>query len=138
MVAALREDALTATPSGFELRVGLPWIRSMPLSCVSELRVSIDGQTVDPSDLKVLLGHGPVDPADLVRDVGRWWYLQDRLVLSGPQRLGSGEHRATVDFRLLVPYLSAGPDAPLVLPQHLEASLDPDVHVRPDVARDVA
>ena len=105
---------------------------------VSGLRVSIDGQTVDPSDLKVLLGHGPVDPADLVRDVGRWWYLQDRLVLSGPQRLGSGEHRATVDFRLLVPYLSAGPDAPLVLPQHLEASLDPDVHVRPDVARDVA
>ena len=27
----LREDALTATPAGFELRVGLPWIRSMPL-----------------------------------------------------------------------------------------------------------
>jgi hypothetical protein len=138
VVDALREDALTATPSGFELRVGLPWIRSMPLSSVSELRVGIDGQPVDPSELKVLLDHGPVDPGDLVREAGRWWYLQDRLVLSGPRQLEPGSHRATVDFQLLVPYLSAGPGAPLVLPQHLEADLDPDVHVWPDVARDVA
>jgi Domain of unknown function (DUF6379) len=137
VVAALREDALSGTSSGFELRVGLPWIRSMPLSSVSELRVGLDGDSVDPGDLKVLLGQGPVDPADLVHEAGRWWYVQDRLVLTGPQHIGRGEHRVTVDFQLLVPYLSAGPDAPLVLPQHLQADLDPEVRVSPDVARDV-
>jgi hypothetical protein len=129
---------LRATSSGFELRVGLPWIRSMPLSSVSELRVGLDGDPVDPGDLKVLLGQGPVDPADLVHEAGRWWYLQDRLLLTGPQHIGPGEHRVTVDFQLMVPYLSAGPDTPLVLPQHLQADLDPEVRVSPDVARDVA
>ena len=137
VAVGLREDALTVTSSGFELRVGLPWIRSMPLSCVSGLQVSIDAQPVDPDDLGVLLGRGPVSPSDLVTAPG-WWYLQDRLVLTGPQRLQPGPHRVVVDFQLLVPYLSAGPDAPLVLPHHLEAELEPDVQVSPSVARDVA
>jgi Domain of unknown function (DUF6379) len=137
LVAALREDALTATSSGFELRLGLPWIRSMPLSSVTDLRVSLDGQPVDPGDLKVLLADGAVDPADLVNKVDRWWYLQDRLVVTGPRLLGPGAHHATIDFHLLVPYLSAGPDTPLVLSHHLEADLDPNVTVSPDVAGDV-
>jgi hypothetical protein len=137
LAPALREDALTTTFSGFVLRLGLPWIRSMPLSSVTDLRVSLDRQPVDPGDLKVVLADGSVDPADLVDEVDRWWYLQDRLVVTGPRPLGPGVHHATVDFRLLVPYLSAGPDTPLVLPLHLEADLDAKVTVSPDVAGDV-
>lgn len=138
MAPALREDALTTTFSGFVLRLGLPWIRSMPLSSVTDLRVSLDRQPVDPGDLKVVLADGSVDPADLVDEVDRWWYLQDRLVLVGPAPVRPGRHRVIVDFRLVVPYLSAASTGPLVLPHRLEADLDPDCRMSPSVARDVA
>jgi hypothetical protein len=43
-----------------------------------------------------------------------------------------------VDFTILVPYLQAGPGAPLVLPFHLEARLELDGPAVISVSRDVA
>ena len=43
----LQDDALTSTREGFALKVCLPWIRSLPLSSVTELRLVIDGRTCD-------------------------------------------------------------------------------------------
>ena len=62
----LREDALTATPAGFELRVGLPWIRSMPLSSLAGLAVEVDGVPLEAGELTVVLGARRV-PADALR-----------------------------------------------------------------------
>ena len=136
--AALREDALSATPDGFELRVGLPWIRSMPLWGVSELTVTLDGRRLAESELTILLGSRRVAPSALADEVNRWWFLQDRLVLAGTRLLEAGAHRVCVDFRMLVPYLSGAPGTPLVLPFHLEAQLELDHPPPPSVARDVA
>ena len=94
MPAALREDALTATSAGFELRIGLPWIRSMPLSSISELTVSVDGRSVDPSELRVLIGGRRVAPADLHRDTTQ--HLEP--VIGLVHRVGSHDglvHRAS-------------------------------------------
>ena len=35
---ALRDDALSSTSDGFELHLGLPWIRSLPLSSLDGLQ----------------------------------------------------------------------------------------------------
>ncbi|MFF2245084.1 hypothetical protein ACFVTM_12990 [Arthrobacter sp. NPDC058130] len=134
---ALREDALTAVPGGFELRVGLPWIRSMPLSSVAGLEVEIDGIPLAPGELAVALGSRSV-PADSLPAESGWWFVQDRLVLGGRRELRGGMRAVTVNFQLLVPYLQAGPGSPLVLPFHLEALLDPDQEPMPSVSRDVA
>lgn len=134
---ALRKDALTTSPGGFELRIGLPWIRSMPLSAVSGLAVELDGVPLAPGELTVVLGARRV-PADALGDVSGWWFVQDRLVLAGRRPLGAGIHAVSVDFQLLVPYLQAGPDAPLILPFHLDARLDPGQERVPSVSRDVA
>lgn len=138
MQAALREDALSATSDGFELRVGLPWIRSLPLSGVSGLGVSIDEDRLAETDLEIVLGPRRVGPAGLVDEAGTWWHLQDRLVLAGTTVLTPGRHHVTVDFQLFVPYLQSAPGSPLVIPQHLEADLELDRQVSPSVARDVA
>jgi hypothetical protein len=136
--AALREDALSTAPDGFELRVGLPWIRSMPLWGVSDLTVSIDGQRLAESELTVLVGSRRLPPQALANETERWWFLQDRLVARGTRVLEPGAHRVCVDFRILVPYLSGAPGTPLVLPFHLESQLDLDHPPLPSVARDVA
>lgn len=111
-LSALRSDALTSTPVGFELRLGLPWIRSMPLSSIRDLGVSVDQ---DPALVDILVGGRRITPADLVTETG-WWFIQDRLVLAGHERLAAGEHEVTVGFTLMVPYLQAGPGTPLTLP----------------------
>ena len=134
---ALRVDALTATPSGFELRMGLPWIRSMPLSSLAGLAVAVDGVPLEAGDLAVVLGARHVPAASLQAESG-WWYVQDRLVLAGRRELRGGVHAVTVDFQLLVPYLQAGPGVPLVLPIHLEARLELDRAPVPSVSRDGA
>lgn len=134
---ALREDALTATPAGFELRVCLPWIRSMPLSSLTGLAVAVDGVPLEARELTVVLGARHVPAASLRAESG-WWFVQDRLVLAGGRELRGGVHAVLVDFQLLVPYLQAGPGVPLVLPIHLEARLELDRTPVPSVSRDVA
>ncbi len=133
--SALRGDALTSTDAGFELRIGLPWIRSMPLSSVGDLSVVIDAEPV--RDVQVVLAERRVAPGTLA-EVASWWFLQDRLVLAGDTALRPGRHAVSADFRLLVPYLQAGPGIPLVLPFHLEAELVLDGPAVPSVSQDVA
>jgi hypothetical protein len=134
---ALREDALTATPGGFELRLGLPWIRSMPLSSIAGLAVEVDGVPVAPGELAVVLGSRRTLLDALVAESG-WWFVQDRLVLAGRRELSGGPHAVAVDLQLMVPYLQARPGFPLVLPFHLEARLELDRVPVLSVSRDVA
>lgn len=133
---AVRDDALTTTPEGFELRIGLPWIRSMPLSGITGLTVEVDGRSLAGGGL-VVLGSRRVPPHALEVERG-WWFVQDRLVLAGRGALSAGLHDVAVDFQLMVPYLQARPGSPLVLPCHLEARLELDAAPVPSVSRDVA
>ena len=133
---ALRDDALSSTSDGFELRLGLPWIRSLPLSSVGDLAILVDGERVD--QVAIAVGERVVSP-DAVSSEPAWWFLQDRVVIRGYRMLRGGSHDVAVSFRLLVPYLQAGPDGPLTLPFRVERSLELDAAASvPTVSRDVA
>jgi hypothetical protein len=133
---ALRDDALSSTPDGFELRLSLPWIRSLPLSSLAGLEVSIDGERVD--GIVIALDERVVPPGAVSHEP-TWWFLQDRLVIRGARMLRGGSHDVAVSFRLLVPYLQAGPDGPLTLPFRVERPLELDAAASaPTVSRDVA
>ena len=126
-LTALREDALVATPTGFALRLSLPWIRSLPLASLAELSVTIDDEVfaedLFAGGLRVLLGDGRlVRPAGLAGE-GGWWFIQDALELRAEHPLGEGAHRVAVAFTLTIPYLPAGPAAPLTLPFRFERAL---------------
>ena len=135
-LAALRDDALSSTGDGFALRLGLPWIRSLPLASLDAVEVVVDGEQAYP--IMVALGDRLADPTELSRERG-WWFLQDRVVLRGQRMLQLGAHDVVVSFRLVIPYLQAGPDGPLALPFHVERTLVLDVPASaPSVSRDVA
>jgi hypothetical protein len=134
----LRDDALSSESDGFALRVGLPWMRSLPLACVLELGVTIDRHPIPDGQLQVRLGPERLSLDALTGSTG-WWFLQDRLVLTGPLALApDSEHGVTVFMRLLLPYLTAGPGRPAVLPFHLSRRLRVDMPTVPGVFRDVA
>ncbi|WP_251452531.1 sugar phosphate isomerase/epimerase [Microbacterium sp. Marseille-Q6648] len=106
---ALRDDALQSAPDGFTLRLGLPWIRSLPVSSLVDLEVTVDGE--------------PVAEPRVEADAADWWFLQDRLDVRGDRPLAAGAHQVVVGFRLVVPYLQAGPGGPLALPFRIERDL---------------
>lgn len=135
MLEILRADALTTTRRGFELRVSLPWIRSLPLASLTGLALLIDGDTVD--GLHVTLRDRTIPVGELSSHDG-WWFLQDRVVLTARRRVTPGSHAVRLSFALSVPYLQAGPDAPLQIPFDAERSLTTDATAAPTVARDVA
>ncbi|MGA7148649.1 MAG: hypothetical protein WBX17_09205 [Microbacterium sp.] len=111
---ALRADALSSTTDGFALRLSLPWIRSLPLSSLTEPAVHIDGVPSGP--LLVQIGDRSIPSDALVHEKG-WWFVQDRVVLRGRARVTPGAaHGVAVTFELVVPYLQSGPDGPLRLP----------------------
>ena len=135
-LAALRDDALSSTTDGFELRLSLPWIRSLPLASLDGVEVVVDGERVD--GITVALGDRLVDPAALAQERA-WWFLQDRVVLRGARMLRPGVHDVAVTFRLVIPYLQVGPDGPLTLPFRIDRSLVLDAAASaPSVSRDVA
>jgi len=136
MQSALRDDALSSAVDGVELRVGLPWIRSLPIACLRGLGVEIDG--IEIPDVHVRLGDRVLTEEDLLAETG-WWYAQDRVVLAVPARLDDESHDVLVSFRLLIPYLSAGPGGgPLEIPVRLARRLDIDHPRVPSVSLDVA
>lgn len=132
----LRGDALRTEDTGCSIRVSLPWIRSLPLACLREVTVRIDGHVL--GDIRLRLGDRLIEPED-VRTETAWWYVQDRVVLESGHRPAPGAHRVTVDFRLLVPYLPGGPDSPLILPFHDEQDCIAGAELgRSDVSLDAA
>jgi hypothetical protein len=136
MQSALRDDALTSAVDGTELRVGLPWIRSLPISSLRGIAVEIDG--IEIPDVHVRLADRALTEPELLLETG-WWYAQDRVVLAVPARLDDEPHDVVVSFRLLIPYLSAGPGGgPLEIPVRLARRLDLDHPRVPSVSLDVA
>ncbi len=122
-LTALRDDALSSTADGYALRLGLPWIRSLPLASLRDLSVSIDGAATGP--LTVELDGRLVDPGAIADEAG-WWFLQDRLTVRGGRALSPGSHDVEVTFRLVIPYLQTGPDGPLLLPFEIRRTLTTD------------
>ncbi len=39
--------------TGFRLRLGLPFYRALPLSCIEEIRLKMDGETVDSRNISL-------------------------------------------------------------------------------------
>ena len=135
-LAVLRDDALSSTADGFALRLGLPWIRSLPLAGLEALEAVVDGEPVDR--LGIALGHRLLEPTALSQERA-WWFLQDRVVLRGARMLRPGVHDVAVSFRLVIPYLQVGPDGPLTLPFRIDRSLALDAAGSSrSVSRDVA
>lgn len=123
---ALRDDALCTADDGFTLRLGLPWIRSLPLASLVELAVTVDDEPVD--QLVIAIDGRLIEASDLTDETG-WWFLQHRLSLHGRLALSPGAHDVVVSFRLVVPYLQISPNGPLVLPFRIARSLTPDAVV---------
>jgi hypothetical protein len=95
---------------GVYLTVRLTDYRSLPLSCIAGVRLTIDGSPVDPEGLVFILnGHAYPLPA-LRERTDLWWWVLDPAQLFVPldDALSEGSHELEGTLDLIVPYATSG------------------------------
>ena len=108
----VRADALSEADGRLRLAVHLPWYRSLPVSCLESIEVSVDGTPADVRSVRLPDFDGAVSDA-AISDA--WWDIREPLVVSldAPARSGD-ELRLEVGVSVRIPYIQQAPGVPLV------------------------
>ena len=115
--SVLNENAVRATPGGYEIDVHLPWYRSLPLSCVENIDVSIAGNRYARDKLRVQHDGRELTVDALASLVDEQWFVQDPLTVvvpvASPLTAGA-ETDVEVALATRIPYIIIGPETALV------------------------
>ena len=108
----LTDDSLHRRPDGLGIALTVPWYRSLWLSSVNDIAVSVAGREIPKEDMRVELGERTYRVDELADQWDVLWFIQDRLVVVVPldEPPAEGEQvdvEATVDLRL--PYMQIAP-----------------------------
>jgi len=108
----LSDDSLIRRPEGLGIALTVPWYRSLWLSSVSDIAVSVEGREIPKDDLRVELGERTYRVDELADHWEVLWFIQDRLVVVVPLDEPPAEGQpvdveVTVDLRL--PYMQIAP-----------------------------
>lgn len=120
--SVLRDDAVRRTPEGYEVAVHLAWYRSLPLSCVEDLGVTVAGRKASREDIRVLRDGRSLRLDDLADLVDEEWFVQDPLTVVVPDKspvAQGSEAEVEVTMATRVPYILIGPQKALVKPTHV-------------------
>lgn len=103
----IEDDSLGVADEAFIFRLRMPWYRSLPLSSLEGLEVTLDGETVSPDELRISLDGATYALADLPPLHDRWWYVADAAEVRGPWvgALAAGVHELDVTIALRIPYI---------------------------------
>ncbi|MFE6255943.1 DUF6379 domain-containing protein [Agromyces sp. NPDC057865] len=110
----IQDDSLRTHPEGLALSLTLPWYRSLWLSSVSTLGLTVDGEPVDAADLSLELDgvRYALDELPTQHDV--LWYLQAHplLIVQRAEPIALGEaHDVELFGELRLPYMQIAPGA---------------------------
>ena len=108
----LGDDALAATAEGCLLNIRSHWYRSLPLSSVGILTVSIDGENIASENIAVEI-NGQSHPLNALPSLhDEWWFILDAATLhiQSSNKIAAGtQHEISLELGLLLPYILVGP-----------------------------
>ncbi len=108
----LNQKSLAATAKGMSLALTVPWYRSLWVSSVTSISVSIDGAPVSQDKLSFRL-NGQLWPMSEVPN--QWetlWFMQDRAYLDmdlGKPGVAGEDHEITIHVEMRLPYMQIKP-----------------------------
>jgi hypothetical protein len=118
----LGDKAVRAADGGYEVDLHLAWYRSLPLSCLEGIDLTINNETATRESLKVAVGDQQLGLDDLPELDDEWWFVQDALTVHVPSAAAAAQgEQVDVDVTLAtrVPYIIIGPDTALVQRTHV-------------------
>jgi hypothetical protein len=105
----LTDDSLTRRSDGLAIALKIPWYRSLWLSSVTTIGVSIDGTAIPTEDLRAELGDRTYRIDELKDQSETLWFLQDRLVVVAPLDPGTDTVDVEVSVEVRLPYMQIKP-----------------------------
>jgi hypothetical protein len=94
-------------PNVVNLKIRLPWYRSLPVSCIERLEFTLDGKVIPADRTRLCVGgvmYSPFAIADLYESN---WFVLDakevKLTLDSP--ISVGEHEVSLLMGVRIPYL---------------------------------
>ena len=92
----------------------VPWYRSLPLSALEHLKISLDGDSYADDEITLVTG-GVEHPFAELKDLSYdFWYIQDTAWARVPATPSAQTVALLVEVDLRIPYLMIGPDRALV------------------------
>lgn len=88
------------------LALRLPWYRSLPISCIEGIDITIDGAAVSGDEVLISVGDGEHAIANLGDLAEVEWFVLDQAVARFPVApdLGPGAHDVGLTLTLRIPY----------------------------------
>jgi Domain of unknown function (DUF6379) len=112
----LDDDALRAADDGFDLEVHLNWYRSLPLSSLETVDLTVDGEQIAREEITFAVNGNEYALDDLPAHWDEMWFVLDAATLRvrGRKPVRAGD-QADVKLRLgnRIPYILIGPDKAL-------------------------
>ena len=111
----LDDDALRAVDDGFELDVHLNWYRSLPLSSVETVELTVNGEVVPRDEIRFAVNGNEYSLDELSERWDEIWFVLDPATLIVRRALVRAGEEAGVTVRLAnrIPYILIGPDRAL-------------------------
>jgi hypothetical protein len=96
--------------AGIDLTVHLTSYRSLPLSCIAAIELSIDAEPIDVNRLLFVLQGNEYRVADFPALSAVWWFILDPAVIFIPRDppLSAGAHDVAATLVTVEPYMTAG------------------------------
>ena len=103
----ISDDGLTATESGIDIDIRIPWYRSLPLSVVGITDVEIDGRHIPIQDATLEVNGKTFRLGELKDHCNEWWFVLDSGFLHIPGLLlqHDTEHQVRVTISIRPPYI---------------------------------
>jgi hypothetical protein len=111
----LDDDALRAADEGFELDVHLNWYRSLPLSSVKTVELTVNGERIPRDAISFAVNGGDYTLDELAERWDEIWFVLDAATLRVRGLPIAAGDDAEVSLRLgnRIPYILIGPGTPL-------------------------
>jgi hypothetical protein len=107
----IEDGSLRLADGRVSVSVRIPWYRSLPLSSVTNVQLTIDEKPVPVESIVWRTAAGEsYGLDDLAPRHDQWWFVLDSAVIEGdaPAGLSPGDHDVAVQVGLYIPYLPAG------------------------------
>lgn len=86
------------------VQLRLPWYRSLPLSCIERLDLTIDGAAQPADGLTLVINGSRHALSDVARLHEVWWFVLDTVEVEVPASMKPGPHQVRAALALQIPY----------------------------------
>lgn len=107
-------EPLQADSAGIRVPLRLPWYRSLPLSSIESLELSIDGRPVARDRIRIEANGELLTLDDMAQRSDEFWFVQDTAYAWVPSEAPVGPTVAVAaEATVRIPYIMIGADQPL-------------------------